>query len=263
MRIYAALTFITFFVSPCGLFAQHSYLPSDIEDGRRIYESSCGTCHGAFGDAVPAIDLGRGLFRRAKTDEDLVRIIRSGIRDTSMPPFNFTEAQTTMVVAYLRNMTATPLDRNAPIEALGPPGDAIRGRVIFEGKGNCLSCHWSNGAGNITGPDLSAIGGGRGRRSPAELRRSLLEPNAEVRAENRTMRVVTKLGATSTGNLLNQDTDTIQLRDPKLGLASFRKADLKEFELVPSPMPSSKGVLTDQESADVVTYLLSLKGTAP
>ncbi len=259
MRIYVALTFITSFVSPCGLFAQHSYLPSDIDDGRRIYETSCGTCHGAFGDAVPGIDLGRGQFRRAKSDEDLVRIIRSGIRDTTMPPFNFTEAQTTMVVAYLRNMTVMPVDRNAPIEVLGPPGDATRGKVIFEGKGKCLACHWTNGAGNITGPDLSSLNGGRGRRSPAELRRSLLEPNAEVRPENRTIRVVTKSGATSTGNLLNQDTDTIQLLDPKLGLASFMKADLKEFELVPSPMPSFKGLLTDQESADVISYLLSLK----
>lgn len=48
-----------------------------------------------------------------------------------------------------------------------PPGDATRGKAIFEGKGNCQSCHRVNGTGSLFGPDLSAIsaprGGGGGR----------------------------------------------------------------------------------------------------
>jgi len=52
-----------------------------------------------------------------------------------------------------------------------PPGDAARGKAIFEGsKGNCQSCHRVNGVGSLFGPDLSTIGapprggagGGRG-----------------------------------------------------------------------------------------------------
>ena len=51
-----------------------------------------------------------------------------------------------------------------------PPGDAVRGKAIFEGsKGNCQSCHRVNGVGSLFGPDLSTIaappargGGGRG-----------------------------------------------------------------------------------------------------
>src|SRR5262245_52380612 len=52
-----------------------------------------------------------------------------------------------------------------------PPGDAIRGKTIFESsKGNCQTCHRVNGTGSAFGPDLSAIGapprgggiGGRG-----------------------------------------------------------------------------------------------------
>ena len=48
-----------------------------------------------------------------------------------------------------------------------PTGDATRGKAIFEGKGNCQSCHRVNGAGSLFGPDLSSIsaprGGGAGR----------------------------------------------------------------------------------------------------
>ena len=54
-----------------------------------------------------------------------------------------------------------------------PPGDAVRGKAIFESsKGNCLSCHRVNGNGSRFGPDLSAIsapprGGGGGNRGAA------------------------------------------------------------------------------------------------
>ena len=64
----------------------------------------------------------------------------------------------------------------APDIAL-PPGDATRGKAIFEStKGNCRSCHRVNGVGSMFAPDLSTIGapprgggggGGRGGGAPA------------------------------------------------------------------------------------------------
>src|SRR5689334_9692276 len=45
-------------------------------------------------------------------------------------------------------------------------GDPARGKAIYEGKGDCASCHRINGVGSRLGPDLSDIGvprgGGRG-----------------------------------------------------------------------------------------------------
>jgi len=241
------------------LFAQqHTYTTTDIEDGRRIYQSSCGTCHGALGDAVPGIDLGRGQFRRSVTDDDVAHTIRTGVAGTSMPPFNFSEPQALTVIAYLRNMTASAGNAVPPFS--GPAGDATRGRAVIEGKGACLTCHWLNGAGNNAGPDLSVIGAPRTGRSPAELQRSLIDPNAEVRPENRLIRVVTLNGATVTARLMNQDTHSIQLLDPNKGLTSFQKSDLRDYALVDSLMPSFKDRLTTQELSDVISYLLSLKG---
>jgi hypothetical protein len=98
-------------------------------------------------------------------------------------------------------------------------------------------------------------------RRTADLQRSLVDPDAEVLAQNRYFRVVTKAGVTVTGRLLNEDTFSVQLLDSTEHLRSFKKADLKEYSfLEKSTMPSYKDRLTAQELSDVVGYLTSLKG---
>jgi putative heme-binding domain-containing protein len=231
------------------VFAQHE-TAFDIEDGGRVFRQSCANCHGPDGNEIPGVDLGRGQFKSAKTDEDLVRIIRQGVPGTPMPATNMSEEQAKRVVAYLRSMAATKVSATAA-------GDAARGKMIFEGKGTCTSCHRVNGVGSRVGPDLSRIG--QLRRS-MDIETSLLDPNAEVLPTGRFYRVVTKDGATVTGRLLNIDTFTVQMMDTKEQLRSFSKATLKEHGFIASPMPSYKGRLNPQELADVVSYLVSLKG---
>ena len=58
--------------------AQHE-TAADLLDGERAYRQTCANCHGPDGDVITGIDLGRGQFRRQMTDDDLVRIIRTGI----------------------------------------------------------------------------------------------------------------------------------------------------------------------------------------
>ena len=57
-------------------------------------------------------------------------------------------------------LTISPsLHAQATPEIALPPGDAARGKAIFESsKGNCQSCHRVNGVGSLFGPDLSGIG---------------------------------------------------------------------------------------------------------
>jgi putative heme-binding domain-containing protein len=138
-------------------------------------------------------------------------------------------------------------------------GDAARGKTLVEGKGGCLKCHRANGVGSRIGPDLTRIG--QMRRS-VELERSLVDPAAEVLPTGRFYRVVTKDGGTVAGRLLNIDTYTVQMMDTKEQLRSFTKANLKEQGFIPSPMPSYKSTFNAQELADVVSYLVSLKGRA-
>jgi putative heme-binding domain-containing protein len=115
-----------------------------------------------------------------------------------------------------------------------------------------------NDDGSRVGPDLTSIGV---QRTVAELERSLLDPDASVLPQHRFFRVVTRDGTTVVGRILNQDTFTVQLIDSHERLLSFSRSDLREFKALDrSPMPSYKGILSQGELADVITYLASLRG---
>jgi putative heme-binding domain-containing protein len=233
------------------LFAQHSFTPIDVEDGGRLFRANCTICHGAQGDGVPGIDLGHGKFRRAKSDDDIAAIIRSGIPGTAMPPNNFTDFAALTIVAYLRSMAAATATTTSG-------GNPARGKTIYDGKGNCASCHRIRGTGARIGPDLSEIGN---LRLAGELERSVVDPDAEILAQNRHFRAVTKDGATIIGTLLNEDKYSVQLLDSNGRLVSLQRANLRESAFVEkSPMPSYKDKLTQQELSDLVSYLGSLKG---
>ena len=238
---------------------EHSYTQADIENGARLYQSSCAGCHGPNGDLVPGIELQRGQFRRATTDSEIVRIIQSGIPGTTMPPSSFSETQAGSIVAYLRSA--------APASALGrggvtiARGDAAKGRAIFETTGACATCHRVDGRGPRFAPDLSEIGTIRPAR---ELQEKLVDPNATIRPGNRYIEAITRSGAKISGRLLNQDTFTVQLLDSNERLVSLSRSDLRDVSFVKSsPMPSYRDKLTPDELNDVVAYLVTLKGLRP
>ena len=233
-----------------GLVAAQRGGPGAAAAGAQIYQSSCTLCHGPAGTSVPGVDLGHDKFRRASSDAELIKIIRGGIPGTAMPPGNYSEQQAATIVAYLHSMATSARATSS--------GDAERGKTIFAGKGGCTNCHRVRGAGSRFGPDLTEIGV---LRRPADLERSLVEPDAEILPQNRVVRATTRDGSAITGRLLNQDPYTLQMIDSKERLLSFNRSDLREFVFLDkSPMPSFRGRLSQQELADVVSYLVSLKG---
>jgi putative heme-binding domain-containing protein len=233
------------------VFAQHSFTPIDVEDGGRLYRANCSICHGAEGNEVAGIDLGHNKFRRAKDDDDIAEIIRAGIPGTAMPPNNFSDFQALTIVAYLRSIAAA-----TATSTLG--GDAGRGKVIYDGNGACATCHRIRGVGARTGPDLSDIGN---RRLAGELQRALIEPNAEAPEQNRHFRGMTKDGVVINGTLLNEDRYSVQILDARDRLVSVQRSNLRESSIIEKGlMPSYKGKLNSAELADIVNYLVSLKG---
>jgi putative heme-binding domain-containing protein len=244
------IVLLTAFITTGALFAQHSFTPIDVEDGGRLYRANCSICHGAQGDGIAGIDLGHGKFRRAKTDDDIASIIRTGIPGTAMPPNNFSDFQSLTIVAYLRSIAAATV-------ASTSGGNAAGGKAIYEGKGGCAGCHRIRGVGARLGPDLSDIGN---LRLSGELERSVIDPSGEVLAQNRQFRGVAKDGTAITGRLLNEDKYSVQVLDSKDRLVSIQRANLRESKIVEaSPMPSYKDKLTSSELADLVGYLVSLK----
>ena len=98
-------------------------------------------------------------------------------------------------------------------------------------------------------------------RAAGSLQRSLLDPSSQMMPINRPVRLVKKDGTIINGRRLNEDTYSIQLVDDKERLHSVLKTDLKEFTVSKtSPMPSYKSTLNSDEIADLLGYLLSLKG---
>ena len=227
------------------------YSQADVEAGSRLYSAQCQLCHGLTGDQVTGIDLRRGQFRRASSDEDLARVIANGVPGTAMPPFALQPPEINSVIAFIR----AGFDPAGTAVKVGNP---MRGRQIFDGKGACATCHRVNGRGPRVAPDLSDVGAAR---SPGSLQRSLLDPSTQMMPINRPVRIVTKDGKTLAGRRLNEDTFTVQIIDQQERLVSIEKSAIKSMDVeTKSTMPSYAGTLTEDEVSDVIAYLLTLRG---
>ncbi|MCM3879435.1 MAG: c-type cytochrome [Vicinamibacterales bacterium] len=237
--------------NPTMLGHPEDYPRVDVEHGARLYAEHCDRCHGANGNGVSGVDLRSGKFRNATTDQQLRTVITNGFPTAGMPAFKFDPADLTGLVAYLRNMNS--IDRGS-LRA----GNAAHGQTVLETKGACLSCHRINDKGSRKGPNLSDIGA---NRSAGSLERSLTDPSSQMWPINRPIRIVTRDGRVINGRRLNEDTYTVQIADEEGRLLSLNKAELREFTVsTKSTMPSYKEELTSEELADVVSYLLTLKG---
>jgi cytochrome c oxidase cbb3-type subunit 3 len=244
---------VSVFIAPCAQAQDHvgPYPQADIQFGSKIFAAQCSSCHGLSGDQVSGVNLRSGQFKHVFSDADLRSVVTNGIAGTAMPPHNFSPAELAGIVAYIRNMSTFDA-RSVTL------GDAGRGEALFNGAGNCASCHRVNGKGPRVAPDLSNVGA---LRSADMLQKSLVDPTAAMLPVNRPVRAVTRDGKVITGRRLNEDTYSVQLIDDQERLLSLQKADLREYTVLKtSAMPSYKDKLSSQEQADVVAYLLSLKG---
>lgn len=231
-------------------FADHRYTSEAIQAGSRVYVTECALCHGPNGDGIDGVDLRRGRFRRAMSDDDLRQVIATGVANGRMPAFDLRPEELDGIVAYIR---AGFDPRGVAIRV----GDAARGQALFEGSARCASCHRVNGEGpRGSAPDLGEIGL---LRTPAALQRILLDPNAALLPINRPVRAVTRDGETIRGRRLNEDTYTVQLVDSEGRLRSLDKTELAEYEVRETATMRPTG-LSGEEVADVIGYLLSLRG---
>jgi mono/diheme cytochrome c family protein len=125
---------------------------SAIAAGKALFDRACQNCHGpaGSGDRGPALT---GALRRGDTDGMIFTNIRAGILGSEMPPFSrFSTEQTWQLVSYIRGLSAAA-PRDSKSESV--TGDSKAGRAVFEGKGQCLTCHQVEESGAPVGPDLS------------------------------------------------------------------------------------------------------------
>ena len=166
-----------------------------------------------------------------------------------MPPFALRPPELAGIVAYIR----AGFDQTTDVTL----GDAARGRALFEGKGACGTCHRVKGHGPRVAPDLSDVGI---TRTPAALRRSLVDPSSAMLPINRPVRITMRDGRFVRGRRLNEDTYSVQIIDADERLESIVKRDIRTMDVeTSSPMPAYGNRLDADEIADLLAYLLTLR----
>ena len=224
--------------------------PDDARAGATLFRAQCAGCHGPEGAGTAAgPSLTTGTYRRGASDEALFQTVSKGVPGTAMPAFSaFTGLQVWQLVTHLRSLTITHgADR--------VKGNPQAGAEAF--RSGCSGCHTVADNGGFTGPDLTTVGM---RRSAAELRRALSEPNAEVASRYWSLAIRTKSGQQLRGIRLNEDTHSYQLRDERGRLVSILKRDVAEAELVrSSPMSAIAGKLSESQINDIISYLVTLR----
>jgi cytochrome c oxidase cbb3-type subunit 3 len=242
---------IRFFLLICG--ASVLWAQDDLGRGEKLFEAHCALCHGETGLGGRGPNLARPTLPHAPDDQQLVKVISEGIPGTEMPgAWQLTDREIRQVAAYVRSL--------GRIAIVPLPGDPARGRTLYE-KNGCVACHIVRGAGSGVGPELTEVGA---LRNADYLRESLVQPAASVPPQFLVVAVTTRDGKTVRGMRLNEDSFTIQLRDPAGRFYSFRKSDLASLKKEPnvSLMPSYASKFSTAELDDLVAYLASLRGAS-
>lgn len=134
--------------------------------GERAFATYCRPCHGDRGDGKgpaakglrpPPRDFTQGAFKFAAVaggslpnDDDLRRIVRSGLHGTAMRAWDgIPEKELDAVLQYIKTFSPR-WKEEAPGEVIRPTPDpwagkeaegAARGRALYHGLAQCISCH--------------------------------------------------------------------------------------------------------------------------
>jgi putative heme-binding domain-containing protein len=234
--------------------------PAALAEGQALFRGLCSGCHGGAGRGGKGPDLTDQRWIHGGTDDDIARVIRNGVPNTTMKKLgeSLKEDQIRKVIGYVRSLARSPGE--SPWKPY-IPGDPAAGRKLFfttEGKAPCAKCHTVGGEGGRVGPALDRIAS---RRAPEYLMESILEPSRDIAPEFEGVTVATTDGRVVTGLRVNETNFSIQLREENGRFHSYLKRDLEQVKVLKtSLMPENFAeVLTVRELHDLFAYLISLE----
>lgn len=159
--------------------------------------------------------------------------------------------------------------RQAQLQAYGPfaerqlaisGGDAVRGKSLFDNRGDCLRCHAVDGRGGVAGPDLTGIAA---RFADQYLLDALVQPAKDIAAGYAAVSLSLVDGSQVSGILMAEtETDLLVQQDTGHGKPvelRISRADIASQQGPFSGMPPMGLVLSVQDLRDVMAYLSSLR----
>lgn len=139
--------------------------------------------------------------------------------------------------------------------ALAPKGNAQNGKAL---SALCMACHQIGNAGGQIGPNLS----GAGAMGLEAVLRNILTPNAAMEPGYRIFRVEMTNGDLIDAFFVSEDKQATVIRQPGLPDRRLDKKDIRSTKFIRrSLMPEGLlDALQDQQVADLLAYLMTLKG---
>jgi putative heme-binding domain-containing protein len=229
--------------------------PAAAEAGKYHFRINCALCHGlgAHGGGRGP-DLTRANKKHGNSDAEMFRTIHDGVPGTDMPAalgsigVEMKDQEIWQVITYLRSIE---------VKTPPPPGDAARGKALFNGATACSKCHMVEGKGGRLGPDLTSVGTSRSLES---IIQSIREPSKELVSGYETATVVTADGKDAKGIVMNEDRFSVQMMDTSERILLLDRDKLRSFQKSPvSLMPAyNKSALNEKDLQDILAYLLTI-----
>lgn len=128
------------------------------------------------------------------------------------------------------------------------------GELVYQRT--CFACHTMHGKGGVIGPDLT----GSNRTNTAYLLSNILEPNADIQDDYKTVVITTNDGRTYSGNIVSENDRNVTLRvvgqDPiSISTSKIQNREMTTKSMMPEGLLNN---LTDKEVLNLVAYLKRL-----
>ncbi len=195
--------------------------------------------------------LAAALMRSSSLDgytEDTIKSLFSDYPDVLKPSVD-------SLMIQLNKVRGERTKRLDAYEKMISKGVLDRGRELFLGKATCYLCHTIGNEGGKFGPDLTSI---QRDRSARDLLEAIVYPGATYVREFETYKITTPT-TTYTGIIKSRTPDAIIMDISPTNTVRIATADIKSSHMVnTSMMPQGLDkLLTEQEMADLMTYLLN------